>query len=382
MNKEDLIRLYHTKRVSPFDGMAVTAEVWEQAHDYHRQQRQMHMLFNHGSGIVSGLEVIASDPPDSTVYILPGLAIDPLGQVIMVTEPTAYDVEEADGLFCLMLSHGESLPRPDDDRDAEGSPLYTYPEFGIELGRPGFTDVAAVELAVIRRQDRRSSIVDAQDAEHPGLNEIDMRFRQAVGVASQKQASLAVTYVGEAKTPSHGSGASYLARALRRSGDLRVWVDRDVLLTPDLEGYTLVYLVGVGVFELSPEEMQILYDYVQGGGTLLIESCRGGDTDGTPPADTSFSDLLGSLGFGLSTLEPGHDLLLEPFLFATPPPGVGPPSVQVGDGVIFSASDYGCLWHGERPDVTPSREEIRSAMEWGANIVAYAIARRERMQGE
>jgi hypothetical protein len=73
--------------------------------------------------------------------------------------------------------------------------------------------------------------------------------------------------------------------------------------------------------------------------------------------------------------------LVEPFLFGASPPGYeteGAPTVSAGDGVVFSTHDYGCLWQGKRRDRAASREEIRSAVEWGSNIVAYAVERRKR----
>jgi hypothetical protein len=389
VTERDLIRMFPIKRISPVDGLAVTAEVWEEAHRYHRQRQQLHALFSRGPGIVTGLEVVASDPPDSTVYILPGIAVDPLGQIIVLTEPTAYDVGEADGLLSLLLSYGESRPRAGDSREGEDGPLYVYAEFGVEVGRPGLPQASTVELARVRRQDENAAIVDAQDAVYPGLNEVDLRFRRKIGAAPQEVATLAVSYVGGAAVESHGRGANYLARALRRSGDYSVWVDRDVPLAPGLEHYTLVYLVGQGAFELSPGEMQVLYDYVQGGGTLFIESCRreteaGGSPSGAPPADAAFADLLASFGFQLQDLEPNHHLLVEPLLFAAPPPGFetqGAPDVRIGDGVIFSTCDYGCLWGGARRHGPASREEIRTAIEWGNNIVAYAMHRRRGTNG-
>jgi hypothetical protein len=35
------------------------------------------------------------------------------------------------------------------------------------------------------------------------------------------------------------------------------------------------------------------------------------------------------------------------------------------------------LWQGQQRDILPSREQIRSAVEWGANIIAYAAYRRQ-----
>jgi hypothetical protein len=70
--------------------------------------------------------------------------------------------------------------------------------------------------------------------------------------------------------------------------------------------------------------------------------------------------------------------LTEPFLFGAPPPGYetqGKPEVLAADGVIFSTCEYGRLWQGERRGGVASREEIRSAVEWGNNILTYALER-------
>jgi hypothetical protein len=381
MHKEELLQECPTKRIKPHDGMAVTAAVWEEAHEYHRQHLRSHVLFNHGPGIVTGLEVIASDPPDSSVYILPGIAIDPEGQTIMLTQPVAYDFgQESEGLLYLLLSYGESRPTAGGGEGQKDGLLYVHAEFAMHA-QPTLPDTPHVELARVRRQGKGAAIQDAQDAAHPGPNELDQRFRQEIGAVPQKMDSLAVIYLGGDSDKRHGRGANYLARALGRSVNVRVWVDENVPIADGLEAYTLVYLVGQGAFQLSREEMDSIYAYLQGGGTVFIESCRREMTNGDPPADASFSELLATLGIKLEDLKAGHSLLVEPFLLAAPPPGFetqGTPSVSVGDGVIFDTHDYGCLWQGERREGTPSREEIRSALEWGGNIVAYAMKRRQK----
>jgi hypothetical protein len=71
--------------------------------------------------------------------------------------------------------------------------------------------------------------------------------------------------------------------------------------------------------------------------------------------------------------------LNRPYLFAAPPAGFetqGSPKLMMSDGVIFSTHLYGLLWQGERRGRLASREEIRSAIEWGANIMTYAVERR------
>jgi len=90
--------------------------------------------------------------------------------------------------------------------------------------------------------------------------------------------------------------------------------------------------------------------------------------------------LLASMGVQLEELSPDHRLLREPFLFAAPPPGFEIEAEQqflAGEGVLYSTYDYGCLWRGERRGRAATREEIRAALEWGGNIVAYALERRQ-----
>jgi len=387
MTRDNLWQEFPTKRIEPVDGLAVTAAVWKEAHDYHRAQQRFHNLFSHGPGIIAGLEVSASDPPDSTLYILPGMAVDQRGETIVVTEPVAYDVGTAHGFLYLLLSHEQSRPRSSGSPE---EPLYIHAEFGIEV-RSTLPDTPCVELARLRRQSRDSALLNAQDAEHPGPNEIDLRFRRVQGTVPQSIASVAVSHAGSAKGDKasdlpHERGAIYLARALRNSlGSLDVpigSVDLGVPLAPGLESYTLVYLVGHGAFQLNRDEMNALYTYLQGGGTLLFESCRREVDGDNPPADASFSDLLASLGISCQELQPGDSLLVEPHLFAAPPPGFetdGTPKVVVGAAaagrVVWSMCDYGCLWQGERRGRAASREEIRTAMEWGANVVTYALSR-------
>src|SRR5215217_7485196 len=102
MLTRDILSVFPNKRIRAIDGMAVTADVWEEAHDYHRQLNRLHTVLHHGPGIVTGLEVIASEPADNSVYLLPGLAVDSIGQTILVPEPRAYSLGNAEGLLYLI----------------------------------------------------------------------------------------------------------------------------------------------------------------------------------------------------------------------------------------------------------------------------------------
>ncbi|MBN1177980.1 MAG: DUF4159 domain-containing protein [Anaerolineae bacterium] len=384
MTKKDWLQAFPTRRIKPLDGLAVTAEVWEEEQTYHRQRQRFHAMLEHGPGIVTGLEVIASDPPDTAVYVLPGIAVDPQGQSIVLVEPVTYDVgQSAEGLLYVLLSYGESRPRAAEDAPPD-APRYVHAEYSIEA-RETWPDTPCVELARVRRQGHGAAIFNAQDTAFPGPNEIDLRFRREIGARPQEAAAMAVSYLGGGRTDvRHGQGASHVARAFNRSEPhTRLHVDHNVPLGPGLTAYTLLYLVGQGSFQLSREEMQALYAFMQGGGTVLIESCRHDTAEGEPPADTYFYNLMGDLGLQLTELRSDQRLLREPNLFAAPPAGFetqGAPKVIVSEEAIFSTYDYGCLWQGERRGRSASREEIRAALEWGANIVAYAVARRRRVR--
>jgi hypothetical protein len=375
---DELLQALPTRRIKPVDGLAVTAAVWEEAHDYHRLRQRFHNLLDHGPGILAGLEVIASDPPDTSVYVMPGVAIGTGGELVVLTEPVAYDIAAAQGPLHVLLSYGEGPPRAGGGPDQGAEILYVHTEFGIEAQLNPAGD-SGVELARIRRRERQAPIADAQDPEHPAPNEIDLRFRREIGAHSQEAASMAICYAGQLQNERHHRGANALGRAMRHAGKTPLWIDDGVPLDPELASYTLVYLVGQGSFELSADEMNGLYTYLQGGGTVFIESCRQDLAAGDPLSDAAFFGLLDSLGVHLEAVPPGHPLLTDPYLFAAPPPGFaagGERKLLAGDGVVFSNYDYGCLWQGERHGGPPTREEIRAALEWGSNVVAYAVRRR------
>jgi hypothetical protein len=378
MTNNDWLDKFPAKRIKPVDGLAVTAAVWEEAHDYHRSVQRFHNLLGHGPGVLIGLEVIASDPPDTFVNILPGVAIGTDGQVIAMTEPVAYDVGPAQGALRLLISYGEGPPRAEGERGADTGLLYVHAAFGIEA-QPGLAAGSGVELARVQRQDRDTPISDAQDPEYPVLNEIDLRFRRRPGDPSRQFAAMALCTVGGPRNEWHRQGARHLGRALRYAGKTQLWTDDDVPLGPGLEGYSLVYLVGQGQFDLGTEEVAALEEHLQNGGTVFMESCRRESTDAEAPSDAAFLELADALGVRLQPVRPDHPLLNEPHLFARPATGfvaAGEPRLLAGEGVIFSSHDYGCLWQGECQDGPPSRGRIRAGHEWGANLVTYALRRR------
>jgi hypothetical protein len=209
----------------------------------------------------------------------------------------------------------------------------------------------------------------------PGINEIDVRFRRDVGAGVADIATVGVVYLGNVDEQVQGRGAAYLARALNRMPGFHVVVDDDVPLAPGVQNYTMIYLVGEGKFEMDRSQVRGLQGYVARNGTLFVESCDAA-------AASTFGSYFSEMGVQLDDLAPGSVLLTDPFLFAEPPPGfetAGSPSVQVGEGVIFSTHNYGRLWYGQDRSRPPSRQDIRTAMEWGGNLVTFAVNRRQQL---
>lgn len=376
MNIEELLQKYPLKRIKPMDGLAVTAKVWDEAHDYHRRSHGIHALFNHGSGILAGLEVIASDPPDTSVYILPGIAIDPAGQMIVLAQPVAYSIgQEMEGLLYILLTYGESRARRDNGDGQEGGPLYMHAEFSIAASTM-LANTPWVELARVRRSSRSATFSNAPNFFEPTPDQIDLRFRREINAA--REVNVVVCYLGPTKDNKAGRGANYLAQALNYQGRYRLQVDDGAVIGPTIVSNTLVYLVGQGSFELEPGLMNGLRNYVQRAkGTLLLEGLDA-------KAEQSFDNFVKAINISVAPPQAGHPLLTRPNLFAAPPPGYetqGESKFLVGDGLILSGHKYGLVWQGERSGRLASREEIRSALEWGGNIMAYAEARR-RMSGQ
>jgi len=372
VNVEELLQRFPTKRIKPVDGMIVTAKVWQDAHDFHRQSQGALTVLGHGTGIITGLEVIASDPPDTSVYILPGVAVDPLGQIIVLPQPTAYDIgHEMEGRLYLLLSYGESRPQIDREEESQaGAPLYVNTTFSI-FARTALPDTPCVELARVNRSSRDAVFTNAQNPAWPELDEIDLRFRWQVG--APKPAGIAVCYLGEAGDRKQGQGVMFLAQALNGMSHCRVSVTDNASLAPGVERNALIYLVGQGKFELSSGQINGLSNYVRKGkGTLFMES-------NDEASQTAFLDLLASIDLKLMPLESNHRLLMYPHLFAALPQGFETgqiAKVLVAEGVILSTCNYGRLWRGEVQAGVASREQIRSAIEWGSNIIAYALDRR------
>jgi hypothetical protein len=347
-------------QIKPYDGMSITANVWSQAHEEHRQTGRAHNLALHGSGIVTGLEVVANDPSDKYVFISPGVAIDTGGNVIELTEPVAYDFgASAEGKLYLLLGHGE--------REIGGIQKdikYIQNEFVI-AARSSVPKRPSVELARVTISDPGKPIRNADNHLHPGSEELDLRFRNSIDPGIKRPLSVAIGMLGK-ENPEVTRGWDYLSRELEHSTGYRLIIDHSIPISSELLDFELVYLGWVGSFRVIKRTVSILNQYLDYGKCLIIEALD-------EAAQKSCNELLEKLNRKLQPVEENNKILTAPFLFYAPPDGFNGNHILLDDQVIFSTAGYSQAWAGKTGGDSLSRAEIRATHEWGVNMILHLM---------
>ena len=362
MSEPEDLKIFPNNQIKPYDGMSVTADVWKLAHAEHRQGRRAHDLFFHGSGIITGLEVIANDPPNQFVFISPGAAVDPEGNIIVLTEPVAYDFgNTAEGPLFLLLGHGE--------REVGGveKEIITIQDEFVIAARPSLPKRPVVELARVTIPKPGTPLKNPALAGHPQGGDLDLRFRKDIGPQVKQRVRVALCSLGT-KVPSVTGGWDHLNRECARSMPVELIIDTQVSFTDDLAGYGLIYLSGKGAFKTDGDQAQSLRAALDKGSMLIVEALD-------EPAEKSFQPLLEKMELKLSAVEAPHALLTEPYLFNSPPQGALGKVVRSDNQVIFSTAGYSLSWNGESGAGPAARAEIRSAHEWGLNLLHYCVQR-------
>ena len=231
-------------RVQPFAGLVIDPSTWGAAHDYHRSHHRLHLLSMHGSGIVSGLTVVPTDPPSDAVLVEPGVAIDAVlvepgvaidavlvepgvaidaaGEVIVIAERERIAIDARGGAVYLAIQHVEAAPMredgsPDDDpQEARGRVVEAHRV--AALTEPPQTP--AIELARVAIEGSGAlAVTAARNPWAPGPNEIDGRHRPASGGQVPLEVRVALIAGPGAESGSdHVRGFSHLLRACAFAG--------------------------------------------------------------------------------------------------------------------------------------------------------------------
>jgi hypothetical protein len=364
------------KRVNPFMGLMIDAQTWLDSHDYHRYAEQAHSLALHGWGIVSGLEVDATDPTDRAVWIRPGVAIDPEGKAdyrrAALPLPDRHPRERSSlpGLLFReipsdpMLSIEDGSERP--SRLLEAYAIYE---------RDRLPDQPHIELARFTLTDNKQPLKDAADPVNPKPNEIDKRYREQAAIRPGLRTTVGVWKPGDIADTlgHHAAGPTRLLSALSSSLDWRLR-RRDQPETADNPlSADLLLMPVTAQSSLSDSEKKQLGAFLDGGGVLLVEACAskaGGD------AAKAMASVAQAVKRQPKPVGRDHPLLTSRHIFSAPPPGAATGQLLEGDGLVVSTADYACAWNGGLPDKPLDRAVIRATVEFAENMLSYAQVRR------
>lgn len=363
-------------RVEPVNGLLVDADLWAAAHDFHRHHLQRHALFLHGHGIAQGLETVAHEPANRTLVIYPGLAVDSVGNPILVGECERYTIQtEQPGTIYIVLQFREVAAGARGPAGA-GKPTHFREAYLITERRELPTE-PYIELARVLLTGGREPVADALEPSLPGPNQIDLRHRLQAGGLLRGEIAIGQAWLEQMNRPVHDTLPLALVESLgAMTGYRGRYIGR---LTPrEAAGQcTLLYVASQEAIALTAEDSAGLRAFVDSGGTLLADGCHADKND---PFGETVMAIAAGLGRALQPLTRTDSLLRSPHRFAAPPAGAAAGTLLAADGLIYCQADYGCALEGGRANQPLERATIRSILEIVTNIAVVAHQRSRQVQ--
>lgn len=382
-----ILPLLPAKRLTPDDGMSVTIDAWNDAHNYHNQMLRSALLATGGWGIIDGLAVTLNETDPLRIHVGAGIAIDPEGRLLLFHEdsirldPQSMAQATSVGVVYLVVQFEEArLLEPHYTKESCRLLLETT---GAASGKP------VVEVARIHRSAVNAPVKLAANPDRPGKDELDLRFRLLLG--AKTPIYLALVKVDGNIPDEHFAGWRGLAREVAYTTARPIlideWDEQTLPPTEQLRKYQMICLVGREHFTLNQIKRQYLYDYVQQGGMLFYESCRQ-NIRGATNADKQFQEWINGLArpAQLQPIASNDPLSLTPYLFRRLPRGYEDSTARdikitraIRRGIVlYSGVDYGCAFAGRFANNNlPTRSELRETLEWGHNLLALAAGRAE-----
>ncbi len=275
------------QRLQVSDGLLVTAERWQVAHQYHRQRQNLHFQAFHQGGIVSGLGVCPTVAPAQVanayrdgrwLQVQPGVAMDDQGNPIVVPDPVTYRIAAQPTTDPLLVYLVLKFVDPDQLEPRTGTHV-VQETFRLEekVAPPEGSEIELCRLVLLPGD---APITLPQNGFAPVANELDWRYRPRAQARPQGSLTLGyLTLTAQAKPEMeialHGLVAALpgLYPALR--GEVHpvpLGLRQGLALTvTDMQPYDLLHLAAAAARGLTEAEIDLLRAYGQGGGTLLIE---------------------------------------------------------------------------------------------------------------
>ncbi|HEY9907147.1 MAG TPA: hypothetical protein V6D18_06000 [Thermosynechococcaceae cyanobacterium] len=420
-------RLEVFERLQISDGMTINADRWQQSHNYHRHRQNFHYQALYKAGIVYGLGVaIAPEQPDHRLLqVQPGIAIDISGNPIVVPRPEEFrlDSDPSEGqvlLVYLVVNHVD----PDDLR--RNSAARAVQET-FRIVEKLHLDPHDVEICRIELQSGVTQLQVPVNVFLPGLNQLDFRgrcqpqpqpqFHVQVGQVTIGQPSDVVIQTAlmdlQRSLPglyptlhSNLTVQSFTAQGLGREAIncQLLHIPYRVLLTlPNpgiqrLQAFLAQGGVVLTVADFAEVDLLDLLDIGQELQSGLLEAKRDRDLFDQTGAQlqeeiaanqsalvqqiSEIEQPLAAIAYrlGLSLTESGelhdeHPLRWQPFAFSQLPDRQGHPIiVRNWGGLVLMIGDLTQCWGRNATPPVP-REALRSAQEWGINLLHFAAQR-------
>jgi hypothetical protein len=381
------------ERLQASDGLLINAERWKKAHSYHRTRQNTHYQCLNQPGIVCGLGVRDISAPSKVeakyrdgrwVQIQPGIAIDLAGNLIVVPTPYDFPIDvDVASSEPLMVYLTVSYIDPEELRFSfrEASPTRESRDTVRETyrfdQRNSTLDISEIEICRILLQAGQKDITQPSEVFFPGYSNIDLRFRRQAQARPQAIVKMAQVNHSDSECARNFFNLSYFLQSVEPIYSYLRGTDEagQVSFSENLKEYDLLYLTGEQALSLNNLELEILNNYLNSGGVLLVDA----PAAATPLIESTYAlaEQLKNPLKPLSELRRDHPLRTQPFLFAALPM-VNQRLIEIftAGGVILITGDLASAW-GIDKEFTLPRLVIRTAQEFGINILNYAWKRRQ-----
>ncbi len=276
------------------DGLLMNAERWRRVQEYHHKRQNIHYQSLNQPGIVCGLDVRLIPAPTEIsaqyrdgrwLQVQPGIAIDLIGNPIVVPEPIDYriaseNLAEEPVMVYLVVSYVD----PERLRRKE-QPEIVQETFRLDerISPPGELEV---ELCRILLSPNATQLENSTDVFFPGFNNLDLRYRKQARSRPRTVVRVAQINPSPAVAPPTASNLSYLLQSVPALYPALEGADEvgQVDLQPGEKGnklklldYELLYLNYHQAQFLKERQWETLRQYLELGGVLLVEA----STEGT-----------------------------------------------------------------------------------------------------
>ncbi|MGD1907547.1 MAG: hypothetical protein ACFB0C_16385 [Leptolyngbyaceae cyanobacterium] len=419
-------------RLQISDGLLMTADLWTQAHDYHRQRQNFYYQALFQPGIVWGLGVAVCAAPTTVdaryrdqrwVQVQPGVAIDRDGNPIVVPKAESFRLQSEPTVgsvatVILVLRYSDPTERIGGGVAAGGQPE-TFSL--VETTHPEPEDI---ELCRLQIQGGKGAITTPEDVLAPGLNQVDLRYRSQAQATAQARVQMAYVPLGSEQA------TDALRQNLAGLGDSLSGLYSKMAAAPPLSlidsaepsTWDWVYLPAARATQLASDTLGLLSQHLHQGGTLMVafdlektslpnlyplaqelqaaissarqedlpdalqaslaqeyQAVQGNIAQQVALAFQPLTALANQMGYpiqGLGTVERDHPLRRQPFLFSSwPVIDDYPLQVRSWGGLIGVLGPLATAWTVDA-SLQRSRETLRSSQELGINMLHYAQHRR------